>query len=77
MSIEVGKHGSVAFTGSSIEIFRLMALRQAMRLEVRTGIKATAKGNPFKICREEFGIKARKKELVLAEFEALLASNGI
>ena len=57
-----------------IEGFRLLALRSAMKLEVRHGIKATSrsKGNPFKIAKLEYGIKGRTKEEIFNNFNEFL-----
>jgi hypothetical protein len=57
-----------------IEGFRLLALRSAMKMEVRYGFKATSrsKGNPFKIAKLEYGIKGRTKEEIFNNFNAFL-----
>jgi hypothetical protein len=57
-----------------IEGFRLLALRSAMKMEVRYGLKATSrsKGNPFKIAKLEYGIKGRTKEEIFNNFNAFL-----
>lgn len=69
---------SIMLTGDQILAFRQMALLRAMEFEVKTGMMVTsrAKANPFKIVREEFGIKERKKELVLARYRQILAAAG-
>jgi hypothetical protein len=77
MAIEITPTGATIITGEHIAVYRMLALRSMMRLEVKTGMKATSRGNPFKAVREEFGITARKKELVLAQFEDILRSHGI
>lgn len=75
MAIEVTNGGTV-ITGEHIHLFRLKTLLRAMELEVKTGMKM-CRVNPFNIVRSEFGIKARKKADVLAQFSALLSENGI
>ena len=50
---------------------RLVMLRQSLRLQVRTGMVPSRGINPCKIAREEFGIRARRRDKVLAEFEGL------
>ena len=77
MAIEVGQHGSMLITGPHIETYRLLTLRYAMHLEIRTKMKASKKSDPFKIVREEFGITARSKVDVLKEFDNILRSNGM
>ena len=66
--------GIMLDTPVKIEGFRLLALRSAMKMEVRYGLKATSrsKGNPFKIAKLEYGIKGRTKEEIFNNFNAFV-----
>lgn len=77
MAIEVTSTGAMMITGEHIGLYRLLTLKHAMQLEIKTGMKASRGFNPFKIARDEFGITAKKKELVLEQYLAILRENGI
>lgn len=67
MTVEVTGGGTV-ITGEHIALFRLFALRGALRLET-LGMKR--RGRPASvIVREVTGLKTRDKKKLLAEFEA-------
>jgi hypothetical protein len=69
----------IMLTGQGIEVFRLMTMKSAMKLEVLHGIKATsrAKGNPFKIAKLEYGVQGRTNKEVYENFCKLLESFGM
>jgi hypothetical protein len=74
--ITTTENGGTLITGNSVLAFRLLALRQAMNFELKTGMKMS-RINPFPIVRKEFGIKARNKQAVYDQFCELLTANGI
>lgn len=76
MAIETTQSGAVMITGAHINTYRLMVLKQAMEINIKTGMNLT-RINPFPIVRSEFGITARNKKDVYAEFCSILAANGI
>jgi hypothetical protein len=71
-------NGFVIDTPEGIEAFRLLALRGALRIEVRTGMIRSNRGRATSvIVREVLGSKTRDKAKLLAEFEAALREAGI
>ena len=72
-------NGATVITGDHIHAYRLLLLLRSMEFEVQTGIMMTSrsKANPFKIVRQEFGIKARKKDQVASEFRKILEAKGL
>ena len=75
--VEQNESGGMTITGPHVEIYRLLATRSAMQLEVKTGMKMSSRYNVFKNVRTEFGITAKSKAEVLRQFEILLLFNGI
>ncbi len=71
--IEVTENGNIVITGEGIEIYRLLALRGALKLEV-LGMKGRV--NAFKMVKELTGLKGTKAA-VLAAYENLLREAGI
>lgn len=67
---------TITLTGDQIPMFRLLTMKQAMKFELKTGIKMT-RINVFSLVRNEFGIKARKKQAVYDQFCEMLTENGI
>ena len=79
MAVQNFGDGGFVLTGDHIAAFRLRTLLRAMELEVKTGMTMTSrsKANPFKIVRQEYGIKARNKAAVLEEFRSMLAAQNL
>ena len=76
MSIErIGEDGFV-LTGDSIQLYRMLVLKQAMSFNIKTGMNLS-RTNPFPIVRREFNIKAKAKQKVYEEFCAILSQSGI
>ena len=64
-------------TPAQINGFRLLTIRQGLKVEVH-GYRLTSKGpSCLSIVRKEFGIKARNAEAALPLFEAYLKEIGI
>ena len=57
-------------TPEKIQLFRLLALKASLRLEIKTGMRRRGRSS-YAIIKEEFGFKGNKKR-VLQQFEDLL-----
>lgn len=75
MGIEVTEDGTIIATGDGIAVYRLLALRSALRLEIH-GLKHSS-GSIAERIRKEFGLKSRNKTKLLAEYETILRARGI
>ena len=62
--------GFVAYTKDNINLFRLLSLRSALKLEI-AGMKKRGR-SAYSIIKEEFGFKG-SKESVLADLQELIA----
>ena len=62
--------GFVAYTKDNINLFRLLSLRSALKLEI-VGMKKRGR-SAYSIIKEEFGFKG-SKESVLADLQELIA----
>jgi hypothetical protein len=72
MSIERSA-GGVMVTGKGIELFRLVALKQGLKLQA-VGIRMSSKiPQATTICRKQYGLKGTLPKL-LAQVEALIAA---
>lgn len=60
----------VVVTGRDIPVYRLLALKHALRLETM-GLKMSRGPSAYSIIKREFGLKGDKRK-VLAEFERLV-----
>lgn len=67
MSIKTHGDGGFVATGNHIQVVRLMALKAALKLEIK-GIKMARGVSACSIVRKEFGFKG-KKEQILAQLE--------
>lgn len=65
-------HTTVIDTPEGIDRFRLVALRGALRIEVRTGMKAHRGVNVLKVAEEYLGYRPRTKAAALEAIEALI-----
>lgn len=61
-------------TGDQIKNYRLLTLRQGLRLEIR-GLRKSGH-SCYQIIKSEFGLKGTRKE-VLAQFEEMLNKLGV
>ena len=76
MAIETTSTGATMITGEHVSVYRLLVLKQAMEINIKTGMILT-RIKPFPIVRREFGITSRSKKDVYAEFCAILTANGV
>jgi hypothetical protein len=68
MPIEINKH-STCITGDSIDFYRMLTLKQGLRLEI-VGMRMTRGRTCYSIIKEEYGLKGNKRR-VFAQFEEL------
>jgi hypothetical protein len=78
MAIENLGNGGFAVTGEHVEVYRLLALRMALKLEC-SGLKS--RGSPAKIVREILKannyVAPQKKSSLLEHYELFLTRKGI
>jgi hypothetical protein len=55
--------GGTVITGKAIQLYRLLALKHAMKLELTTGMKMSRGISPFRIVKQELGLKGSKQKL--------------
>lgn len=68
--------GSIIITGKEdIDAYRLLALKGALKLEIK-GLKLSRGRSASQIIKREFGFKGNK-ESVLAQFESKLREMGV
>jgi hypothetical protein len=74
MTITITKHGNTLFDGpDAVNVFRLITLLSALRLEVRTNgrVQATRGPKAHTIIKREFGLKGTREQ-VYVEFERIV-----
>jgi hypothetical protein len=77
VAIEKTETGAILFTGTDVEVFRLMTIRMGLKAE-RMGMRLTAKAPSCRsIVKKEFGIKDRDINTVIAKFDAILLEAGL
>lgn len=63
---------------TNIEAARLLTLRAALSIEVKTGLQRSSRGRSTgTLIREATGLKARTKEVLLRDYEKWLEEQGI
>jgi len=62
-------------TPEGMAYFRLLQVRGALSIEVKTG-KSHSRGSVLKLAQREYGIKSRTKKGALAELNALVVEAG-
>jgi len=67
MAIKTFEGGGTVVTGNHIEVVRLMALKAALKLEIK-GIKMSRGVSAFSIVRQSLGFKGSKQK-VLTQLE--------
>ena len=71
MPIQGDAHGNITITGAGIPLYRLLALRGAVKLEAK-GLKMSRRSMTALACRE---LKCKRKD-VLAALEAAIEKQG-
>lgn len=68
MASGIDKYGNVVFTGSDIDKVRMVTIKHALRLEIKTGLKRRGRST-LQIAREAACVEFRTKKEALAWFE--------
>ncbi len=66
MSIHVDENGPRVYSGpAAVNFFRMAALLQGMKSELRTGMRMTRRASScFTIVRREYGLRGNKQKLI-------------
>ena len=75
MGITATEQGNILMTGDGILVFRLLALKGALKLEAK-GLGRRGR-SALRIVREETGLKARTAADMVPKYEAWLRERGI
>ena len=76
MAIKVTETGATMITGNDIQVYRLLALRQALKAET-IGLRLVRGRSALAIVKAETGLKARTAKDMLPKYEALLREIGV
>jgi len=71
MTIETFDNGGYIVTGDSIPTYRLLMLRQALKMEMKGLRISSHRPTAYSIIKKEFGLKGSKLK-VLTAFESIL-----
>lgn len=74
MAVEKFGNGGMVITGEHIDMYRLLVLKSALKLEM-LGIKHSA-GSVYAIVKKEFGFKGNKQK-VLEQLEAYIKEKEV
>ena len=73
-NMEFNENGDMTSAhGSGVDLYILISLVSWIKLELKTGMKMTAKGSTLKKANEMLGTNYRRKQQALDHLEALLA----
>ena len=76
MAIEINEGGSITITGDSINVYRLLTIRQGLKAEAM-GMRLTSRApSCLSIVKKEFGFKGNLQK-VTAQYEAMLRAANI
>ena len=76
MAIEINEGGSITITGDSINVYRLLTIRQGLKAEAM-GMRLTSRApSCLSIVKREFGFKGNLQK-VTAQYEAMLRAANI
>lgn len=77
MSIHVAKDGTpVVFSGQeAVNFFRMIALLQGMKTELKTGMRLTRGPSCFTRVKQEYGLKGNKQTLI-DQFQKLVSEEN-
>lgn len=76
MAIEINEGGSITITGDSINVYRLLTIRQGLKAEAM-GMRLTPRApSCLSIVKKEFGFKGNL-QMVTAQYEAMLRAANI
>lgn len=71
--IEKTEGGALVMTGKGIDLYQLLALRSALKLEMK-GLRMSRHMSALKAAKAITGLKSSKREAQLAEVERLIAT---
>lgn len=72
MSIETFEGGGMVITGEHMELYRLLALKGALKLEAR-GLKLSRRTSASTVAKKQYGLKGNRDKLI-AQVEQLIAN---
>jgi hypothetical protein len=75
MAIEVTESGAMVITGGEIQVYRLLALKGALKMEA-IGMKRRGK-SALSIVKSMTGLKARTAKDMVPKYEEWLRAQGI
>ena len=75
MAIETFAGGGMVITGEHINVYRILALKAALKLEIK-GLKRSRGPSAYKVIKNEFGFTG-SKEKVLEQLEEVIAAGLI
>jgi hypothetical protein len=70
--IEHSPSGAVVATGKGVELFRLLALKSALKLEIK-GLRMSRRMSALKAAKSITGLSSNKRDVQLAEVERLIS----
>jgi hypothetical protein len=76
MAIEVTESGAMVITGGEIQVYRLLALRHALKAET-VGQRMTRGRSALSIVKAETGLKARTAKDMVPKYEDWLRAQGL
>ena len=77
MPIEVSENGTIMATGEGVEVMRILAVRRALMLEIKTGMKMSSRYSTMNVAKNICGSPKRTKAGVLKDLEAFMDEVGI
>ena len=75
MSKTPTNHGSITITGPDIPAFRMLVLKNALKLEIK-GLRMSRGGSAYATIKKEFKLTGNKVN-VLEKFETILRKKGV
>lgn len=77
MTIERTAGGGIMITGAKdIELYRILALKSRLKLEVNTGMNYSNRGpSTLQLVKQATGLEAKTKKAMLPKFEAWIDEN--
>lgn len=77
MPIETNEGGSISVTGQGIETYRLIALKHALSLFERTGMRPNRHIHPLKIAQATTGVKGRNYAKMYVVLDQMIAASRV
>lgn len=77
MPIEQHEGGSISITGQGIETYRLLALKHALSLFQRTGMRPNRYVKPLQLAQSVTGLRTRSYEKLYAKLDEMIAASRL